>query len=249
MEKLLTDKVAIVTGASRGIGRQIAMTLAQEGAYVIVNYNGSKEAAEAVVETIKAAGGQAEIWQCSVADFVAVEEMIKSIHKKFGHIDVLVNNAGITKDNLIMRMSEEEFDKVIEVNLKGAFNCMKHVSRIMLKQKSGHIINMSSVSGVMGNAGQVNYCASKAGIIGMTKSLARELGSRGITVNAIAPGFIETEMTDVLPEDVKENLLASIPLKRMGQTKDIAETVAFLASDKAAYITGQTISVDGGMGM
>ena len=164
-------------------------------------------------------------------------------------IDILVNNAGITKDNLIMRMSEEEFDKVIEVNLKGAFNCMKHVSRIMLKQKSGHIINMSSVSGVMGNAGQVNYCASKAGIIGMTKSLARELGSRGITVNAIAPGFIETEMTDVLPEDVKENLLASIPLKRMGQTKDIAETVAFLASDKAAYITGQTISVDGGMGM
>ena len=162
---------------------------------------------------------------------------------------ILVNNAGITKDNLIMRMSEEEFDKVIEVNLKGAFNCMKHVSRIMLKQKSGHIINMSSVSGVMGNAGQVNYSASKAGLIGLTKSAAKELASRGITVNAIAPGFIETEMTDVLPEDVKENLLASIPLKRMGQTKDIAETVAFLASDKAAYITGQTISVDGGMGM
>ena len=182
-------------------------------------------------------------------DFDVAKEMITSVKKEFGSIDILVNNAGITKDNLIMRMSEEEFDKVIEVNLKGAFNCMKHVSRIMLKQKSGHIINMSSVSGVMGNAGQVNYCASKAGIIGMTKSLARELGSRGITVNAIAPGFIETEMTDVLPEDVKENLLASIPLKRMGQTKDIAETVAFLASDKAAYITGQTISVDGGMGM
>ena len=174
--------------------------------------------------------------------------MITSVKKEFGSIDILVNNAGITKDNLIMKMSEEEFDKVIEVNLKGAFNCMKHVSRIMLKQRSGHIINMSSVSGVMGNAGQVNYCASKAGIIGMTKSLARELGSRGITVNAIAPGFIETEMTDVLSEDVKENLLGSIPLKRMGQTKDIAETVAFLASDKAAYITGQTISVDGGMG-
>lgn len=245
----LTGKVTLVTGASRGIGRQIALTLAGYGATVIVNYNGSAAKAEEVVNEITANGGMAESMQCSVSDFEKSKEMINGIVKKYGRLDILVNNAGITKDNLIMRMSEEEFDKVIEVNLKGAFNCMKHVSRIMLKQKSGHIINMSSVSGVMGNAGQVNYCASKAGIIGMTKSLARELGSRGITVNAIAPGFIETEMTDVLPEDVKENLLASIPLKRMGQTKDIAETVAFLASDKAAYITGQTISVDGGMGM
>lgn len=245
----LTGKVTLVTGASRGIGRQIALTLAGYGATVIVNYNGSAAKAEEVVNEITANGGMAESMQCSVSDFEKSKEMIDGIVKKYGRLDILVNNAGITKDNLIMRMSEEEFDKVIEVNLKGAFNCMKHVSRIMLKQKSGHIINMSSVSGVMGNAGQVNYCASKAGIIGMTKSLARELGSRGITVNAIAPGFIETEMTDVLPEDVKENLLASIPLKRMGQTKDIAETVAFLASDKAAYITGQTISVDGGMGM
>ena len=246
---MLEGKIALVTGASRGIGRQIALTLAGYGATVIVNYNGSAAKAEEVVNEITANGGMAESMQCSVSDFEKSKEMIDGIVKKYGRLDILVNNAGITKDNLIMRMSEEEFDKVIEVNLKGAFNCMKHVSRIMLKQKSGHIINMSSVSGVMGNAGQVNYCASKAGIIGMTKSLARELGSRGITVNAIAPGFIETEMTDVLPEDVKENLLASIPLKRMGQTKDIAETVAFLASDKAAYITGQTISVDGGMGM
>ena len=242
-------KVAVVTGASRGIGRAIALELASRGAAVVINYNGSEERAREVQKEIEEKGGEAEIRQWNVADYKACESAVKDIVKTHGSIDILVNNAGITKDNLIMRMSEEEFDKVIEVNLKGAFNCMKHVSRIMLKQKSGHIINMSSVSGVMGNAGQVNYCASKAGIIGMTKSLARELGSRGITVNAIAPGFIETEMTDVLPEDVKENLLASIPLKRMGQTKDIAETVAFLASDKAAYITGQTISVDGGMGM
>ena len=246
---MLSGKVAIVTGASRGIGRETALTLAGYGATVIVNYCGSKDKAEAVVEEITAAGGTAKAYQGDVSDFDVAKEMITSVKKEFGSIDILVNNAGITKDNLIMKMSEEEFDKVIEVNLKGAFNCMKHVSRIMLKQRSGHIINMSSVSGVMGNAGQVNYCASKAGIIGMTKSLARELGSRGITVNAIAPGFIETEMTDVLSEDVKENLLGSIPLKRMGQTKDIAETVAFLASDKAAYITVQTISVDGGMGM
>ena len=182
------------------------------GATVIVNYCGSKDKAEAVVEEITAAGGTAKAYQGDVSDFDVAKEMITSVKKEFGSIDILVNNAGITKDNLIMKMSEEEFDKVIEVNLKGAFNCMKHVSRIMLKQRSGHIINMSSVSGVMGNAGQVNYCASKAGIIGMTKSLARELGSRGITVNAIAPGFIETEMTDVLPEDVKENLLGSINL-------------------------------------
>ena len=173
--------------------------------------------------------------------------MITSVKKEFGSIDILVNNAGITKDNLIMKMSEEEFDKVIEVNLKGAFNCMKHVSRIMLKQRSGHIINMSSVSGVMGNAGQVNYCASKAGIIGMTKSLARELGSRGITVNAIAPGFIETEMTAVLSEEVKKASAAQIPLGHFGKPEDIAKTVAFLASDDAAYITGQVIQVDGGM--
>ena len=249
MEKLLTDKVAIVTGASRGIGRQIAMTLAQEGAYVIVNYNGSKEAAEAVVETIKAAGGQAEIWQCSVADFVAVEEMIKSIHKKFGHIDVLVTNAGITKDNLLMKMKEEEFDAVIDTNLKGSFNTMRHIARYMLKQKSGSIVNISSVSGILGNPGQMNYCASKAGVIGMTKSMARELASRGIRVNAVAPGFIETEMLDQMTDAAKEAGKAQIPFGRYGKTEEIANTVAFLASEKASYITGQVICVDGGMAM
>lgn len=247
MEKLLTDKVAIVTGASRGIGRQIAMTLAQEGAYVIVNYNGSKEAAEAVVETITAAGGQAETWQCSVADFAAVEEMIKSIYKKYGHIDILVNNAGITKDGLLMGMSEEDFDQVIDVNLKGTFNMMRFVSRQMLRQRSGRMISMASVVGIAGNAGQANYAASKAGIIGMTKSAARELASRGVTVNAVAPGFIETEMTAVLSEEVKKASAAQIPLGHFGRPEDIAKAVAFLASDDAAYITGQIIQVDGGM--
>lgn len=246
---MLKGKVAIVTGASRGIGKEVALTLAGYGATVIVNYCGSKDKAEAVAEEIQAAGGEAKVYQGDVSDFEVAKEMMTSVKKEFGSIDILVNNAGITKDNLVMKMTEEEFDNVIEVNLKGAFNCMKHVSRIMLKQKAGHIINMSSVSGVIGNAGQMNYCASKAGIIGMTKSLARELGSRGITVNAIAPGYIQTEMTDILSDDVKQSILSTIPLKRMGQTKDIAETVAFLASDKAAYITGQTISVDGGMGM
>ena len=244
---LLKNKVAVITGAAsvRGLGFATAKLYAEQGAKVVI-IDLNAEASRAAAASL---GDEHLGLAANVSNELQVNAAIEQVLGKYGRIDILVNNAGITKDNLIMKMSEEEFDKVIEVNLKGAFNCMKHVSRIMLKQRSGHIINMSSVSGVMGNAGQVNYCASKAGIIGMTKSLARELGSRGITVNAIAPGFIETEMTDVLSEDVKENLLGSIPLKRMGQTKDIAETVAFLASDKAAYITGQTISVDGGMGM
>ena len=245
----LSGKVALVTGASRGIGRQIAVTLAGYGAAVIVNYNGSEAKAAEAVEEIAANGGTAEAIQCSVSDYEKAGEMISGIVKKYGHLDIVVNNAGITRDNLIMKMSEEDFDAVIDTNLKGAFNCTKHEARQMLKQKSGRIINISSVSGVMGNAGQANYCASKAGLIGLTKSVARELGSRGITVNAVAPGFIKTEMTDVLPEDVKKAMGEQIPLKRFGETKDIAETVAFLASEGAAYITGQVISVDGGMAM
>ena len=245
----LSGKIALVTGASRGIGRQIAMTLAGYGATVIVNYNGSKAKAEEVVKEIQEQGGQAEAIACNVADFELAKELIDYVVKTYGRLDILVNNAGITRDNLIMKMSEEEFDAVVSTNLKGAFNCVKHVARQMLKQKSGRIINISSVVGIMGNAGQANYCASKAGVIGLTKSVARELGSRGITSNAIAPGFIETEMTAVLPEDVKKAMGEQIPLKRFGQTKDIAETVAFLASDHAGYITGQVIQVDGGMAM
>jgi 3-oxoacyl-[acyl-carrier protein] reductase len=246
---MLKDKIAIVTGASRGIGRETALTLASYGATVIVNYNGSKEKAEEVVKEIQEAGGQAKAIQGNVADSAAMKQMADEVKKEFGRIDILVNNAGITKDNLLMAMKEEDFDAVIDTNLKGAFLCMKHVIRIMMKQRYGRIINMSSVSGVMGNAGQINYCASKAGLIGMTKSLAREVGSRGITVNAVAPGYIDTEMTQGLPDEVKAGFIETIPLKRMGQTKDIAETVAFLASDRASYITGQTISVDGGMHM
>lgn len=246
---MLEGKIAVVTGASRGIGRQIAVTMAKEGAYVIVNYNGSAAKAEEVVKEIEAAGGQAEAVQCNVSDYGAAEEFLKNVIAKHKRIDILVNNAGITRDNLLMKMSEEEFDAVIDTNLKGAFNCIKHVSRQMLKQKSGRIINISSVSGVMGNAGQANYCASKAGMIGLTKSVARELGSRGITVNAIAPGFIDTEMTAVLSDDVKKAMGDQIPLKKFGTTQDIADAAVFLASDRAKYITGQVLCVDGGMAM
>ncbi|MEF9954860.1 MAG: 3-oxoacyl-[acyl-carrier-protein] reductase [Clostridium sp.] len=246
---MLTGKIAVVTGGSRGIGRQIALTMGSEGAMVIVNYNGSAAKAEEVVSEILAAGGQAEAVQCNVSEYAKAEELMKYVIGKYKRIDILVNNAGITKDNLLMKMSEEEFDAVIATNLKGAFNCTKHVSRQMLKQRGGRIINISSVSGVIGNAGQANYCASKAGVIGLTKSVARELGSRGITVNAIAPGFIETEMTDVLPEEVKKAMGEQIPLKHFGKTEDIADAAVFLASDKAGYITGQVICVDGGMAM
>lgn len=246
---MLTQKVAVVTGASRGIGREIAKALAAEGAAVIVNYHGSKEKALQVAEEIREAGQLAEAVQCDVSDFDRAKELAEYVIKTYGRVDILVNNAGITRDGLLMRMSEEDFDAVVRTNLKGAFNCMHHVSRQMLKQRSGRIINISSVSGVIGNAGQVNYAASKAGIIGMTKAAARELASRGITVNAIAPGFIHTEMTAALSEAIKEGIAAQIPMKSFGETKDVADAVAFLASDKARYITGQVLCVDGGMAM
>ena len=246
---MLEGKIALVTGESRGIGRQIALTLAAQGAAVIVNYNGSAAKAEEVVEEIEKAGGKAEAIQCNVSDFESCKSMMEDIVSRYGRLDILVNNAGITRDNLIMKMSEEDFDAVIQTNLKGVFNCIKHISRQMIKQKAGRIINISSVSGVLGNAGQANYCAAKAGVIGLTKCMARELASRGITVNAVAPGFIRTDMTDVLKDNVKEAIIATIPMKTFGETEDVANTVAFLASDAARYITGQVISVDGGMAM
>lgn len=244
---LLENKVVLVTGAGRGIGKGIALELAKNGATVIVNYNGSKERALEVVKEIEEAGGNAEAVQCNVSDFTACGEMTVALIKKYGKVDILVNNAGITKDNLIMRMTEEEYDAVLNTNLKGTFNTIHHLSRYFLKNKSGKIINISSVSGVMGNPGQANYSASKAGVIGLTKSVARELGSRGICVNAVAPGFVETEMTQAMPQEVLEKSKEIIPLKRLGSVDDIAGVVTFLASDYANYITGQVICVDGGM--
>lgn len=247
MERELTGKVALVTGASRGIGRAIACALAKEGAFVLVNYNGSKERALEVVEEIKNNGGDAEVVGCDVSDFAACGTMIEEMIAKYSHVDILVNNAGVTKDNLIMRMSEEDYDKVLDINLKGAFNTIRHLSRQFLKQRAGKVINISSVSGVLGNAGQANYSASKAGLIGLTKSVARELAVRGICVNAVAPGFIDTEMTRAMPEKTREAAVATIPMKKMGSTEDIANAVVFLAGDKSNYITGQVLCVDGGM--
>lgn len=246
---MLEGKIAVVTGASRGIGRAIAIRLAGEGATVVINYNGSKEKAEEVKQEIEGAGGKAAVCQCNVADFHQCQAFIQKVIDEFGRIDILVNNAGITRDGLLMKMSEEDFDQVIETNLKGAFHTIRFASRQMLRQKSGRIINLSSVVGVTGNAGQANYAASKAGVIGLTKSAARELASRGITVNAIAPGFIETDMTSVLSEKVKEGAAAGIPLGAFGKPEDVAAAAAFLASDEAGYITGQVLHVDGGMVM
>ena len=244
---LLENKIAVVTGAGRGLGRGIALALAREGAMVVVNYNGSKERAEEVVRTIEEAGGKAAAIQCNISDFEAAKEFFANVVKEYGRIDILVNNAGITKDNLMMKMSEEEFQSVIQTNLAGTFHGVKFVTRPMMKQRQGRIINIASVSGVIGNMGQANYSASKAGVIGLTKAAAKELASRNITVNAVAPGFVATEMTDVLSDSVKEAAVATIPLGRFGEVEDIAETVVFLASDKAKYITGQVICVDGGI--
>ncbi|HIX81527.1 MULTISPECIES: 3-oxoacyl-[acyl-carrier-protein] reductase [unclassified Thomasclavelia] len=248
----LKDKVVLVTGGAQGIGKEICFACAREGAKIVVNYidiGDNKEIAQKTKDELEATGATVMLAQANVASFEETGAMVKEVVKEFGRIDVLVNNAGITKDNLLMRMKESDFDAVVDVNLKGTWNCMKHVTKIMMKQRYGRIISMSSVVGVMGNAGQVNYAATKSGIIGMTMSLAREVGSRGITVNAVAPGFIKTAMTDVLPDDIKENMIKQIPLGTLGEVSDIANTVVFLASDDAKYITGQTIHVDGGMAM
>ena len=246
---LLDGKAALVTGASRGIGRAIALCLAAEGARVAINYAGNVKAAEEVKAAIEAAGGTAILCQADIADSAAVETMVADVVKEFGAIDILVNNAGITRDALLMRMKDEDFAKVLDTNLKGVFYCTKAVSKLMMKKRSGRIVNMASVVGLVGNAGQTNYAAAKAGVIGFSKSAAKELASRGITVNVVAPGFIGTDMTAGLPESVKEKMLTDIPLGRMGEPEDVASAVLFLASDQASYITGQVVNVDGGMVM
>ncbi len=245
----LKDKVALVTGGATGIGKQISLQLANAGATIIVNYNLSDVDAKSLVKEINNNGGRAECIQSNVSSFQDCEKLINNIVEKYGKIDILVNNAGITADTLILRMTEEEFDRVIKVNLKGTWSCCKHAIKHMVKQRSGKIINISSISGIVGNAGQTNYSASKAGIIGLTKSLAREVAKRGICVNAVAPGFIKTKMTDVLSKDIVEEYVKSIPVNRMGEPEDVANLVVFLASDLANYITGQVVNVDGGLVM
>ncbi|WP_066175135.1 3-oxoacyl-[acyl-carrier-protein] reductase [Bacillus marinisedimentorum] len=246
---MLTGKSVLVTGGSRGIGRAIALMLAEQGAKVAVNYAGNEEKANEVADEIKSGGGEALAIRADVSSAEEVKQMVKTVIETFGSLDILVNNAGITKDNLLMRMKEEEWDSVIDTNLKGVFNCTKAVTRQMMKQRQGRIINVASVVGIVGNPGQANYVAAKAGVIGLTKTTARELAARNITVNAVAPGFISTDMTDKLPDDVKEEMLKQIPLSRFGSPADIAAVVKFLASEDSAYITGQTLQVDGGMVM
>jgi len=245
----LKGKTAIITGASRGIGRTIAMTFARLGANVIINYSSNEKAAQQVANEAMSFGIKAEVIKADVSNLGEVENLVKKVLNQFGSIDILVNNAGITKDNLLLRMSEDDFDKVMNINLKGTFNFTKAVSKVMIKQKQGKIINISSIVGIIGNSGQSNYAAAKAGMIGFTKSIAKELGSRGINVNAIAPGFIETDMTSVLSEGIKEQFISAIPLKRAGKAEDVANVAVFLASEYSDYVTGQVINIDGGMVM
>jgi 3-oxoacyl-[acyl-carrier protein] reductase len=249
MQINLKDKVALVTGASRGIGRAIAMTLAGAGALVVVNYKSNTAAADDVVSVIAAAEGRAAAIQADISEPVEVERLFKEMLDRYGKVDILVNNAGITRDTLLLRMKEEDFDAVLQTNLRGVYLCTKAVLRPMTKARSGRIVNITSVVGLMGNAGQANYAAAKAGIIGFTKAAAREMASRNITVNAVAPGYIETELTGVLSETVRQAILENVPLGRLGQPQDVANLVCFLASDAAGYITGQTLTVDGGMVM
>ena len=246
---LLDGKVALVTGASRGIGRAVALKLASGGAKVAINYAGSQGKAEEVKAEIEKMGGEAILVQANVADSAAVEEMVAKVLEAFGTIDILVNNAGITRDGLLARMKDEDFEAVVDTNLKGVFYCTKAVAKLMMKKRSGRIVNMASVVGLTGNAGQTNYAASKAGVIGFSKSAAKELASRGITVNMVAPGFIATDMTDAMNEKAREAVLGTIPMKRMGQPEDVASAVLFLVSENASYITGQIVNVDGGMVM
>ncbi|MBU3107281.1 3-oxoacyl-[acyl-carrier-protein] reductase [Clostridium gasigenes] len=246
---MLKGKCAVVTGAAKGIGRAIALKYAKLGANLVINYRSSEEEAISLEKELKELGVEVLVVKADISNFNDANNLILMAKERFGSVDILVNNAGITRDGLVMRMKEEDFDRVIEVNLKGVFNCIRAVTPIMVKQKSGKVINMASVVGITGNAGQLNYCAAKAGVIGMTKSLAREVGSRGINVNAIAPGFIQTDMTNELGEKAKDAVMANIPLKRFGNVSDVAELAAFLASESASYITGQIISVDGGMSM
>lgn len=244
---MLENKKVMITGGSRGIGRAMAIAIAQAGADVAVIYNGNKEAADKVCEEIRAMGRQAAAFKCDVGNFEEAGKTVQAVNKELGGLDVLVNNAGITKDGLIFTLKEDDFDRVIETNLKGAFNTIKHAAKIMMKNRKGTIINITSVSGMMGNPGQANYAAAKAGMIGLTKTVAKELAARGITCNAIAPGFVATEMTDKLSDEVKDSIDSVVPLKRMAQPEDIANAAVFLASDKASYITGEVLKVDGGL--
>ena len=243
----MKESVALVTGGSRGIGRAICLELARQGASVAVNYAGNEQAALETVEACRALGVEAEAFQADVADPAACAELVKAVKDRFGHLDILVNNAGITRDGLLMTAKAEDFDKVLDTNLKGAYFCMKAASKVMMRQRYGRIISMSSVVGLRGNAGQTSYAASKAGILGLTKSAAKELATRGVTVNAVAPGFIDTDMTSVLPENAKNAMLSTIPMGHPGAPEDVAQAVAFFARPESAYITGQVLCVDGGM--